>query len=196
MQSAILDYSIEATSAAAFEAVSLAEAKAQCRVLHDSDDTLLSRLISAAREQVEKDAGLAIAERTYRQTIDQFPCDDFIELKRRPVQSVESVKYQDGDDAEQTFSTSAYSLDTGRAAVLLDYDASWPATRAGRNAVTVEFTAGYADADSVPELANHAILMLLAHWYAVPEAEVLGVSTEIKQGYERIIRLLMRGHYP
>lgn len=194
----ILDYSLEATSDASFEPVSLSEAKAQARVVHTADDTLISRLISAAREQVEKDTGLAIAERTWRLKRDQFlNSEDHIPLPRVPLASVQSIKYQDASDVQLTWSSANYEVDAGRGAVLLKYNATWPATRAGRNALEINFTAGYASAAAVPELVNHAILLLVAHWYAHPEAEVLGtISTEIKQGYDRIVRLLKKGRYP
>lgn len=195
---ALLGYSVAPVGDPAFEAVTLAEAKAQARVLHDADDTLLTRLLTAARELVEEDAGLAIVERTWRQRLDQFPaCEDYIEIKRRPLQSVESITYQDADDAEQTWDDDEYTVDTDRTppAVLLGYDEDWPQTRDGRNAVTINFTAGYADADSVPALAKQAILLLTAHWYAHPEA-VGTVGQEIALGYERIIRLLRKERYP
>lgn len=192
----ILDYSIVATGDPAFEAVTLAEAKTQARVTHDADDTLFEdTLIPAAREQFEKDTGLAIVERTFRQTHDQPPCGDVSELKRWPVQSVETVLYKDGDDDQQTFSSDDYSVDTARGAVILNHDATWPATRVGRNTFEINFTAGYADAASVPKLAKQAILMLVAHWYANPEA-VGNAGGEMPLGYERIVTLLKRANYP
>lgn len=194
---ALLGYSVAPVGDPAFEAVTLAEAKAQARVLHDADDTLLTRLLTAAREQVEADAGLAIVERTWRQRLDQFPGEDYIEIKRRPLQSVESITYQDADNAQQTWDDDEYTVDTDRlrGVVLLNYDEDWPITRDGRNAVTINFTAGFPDADSVPALAKQAILLLTAHWYAHPEA-VGTVGQEIALGYERIIRLLRKERYP
>lgn len=196
----LLPYSVAPVGAAAFEAVSLAEAKAQARVLHDSDDDLLTRLLAAAREQVEEDAGLAIVQRTWRQTLDQFPaCDDYIEIKRRPLVSVQSINYQDADDDQQTWDDAEYVVDVDRqpGAVLLAHDADWPDTRDGRNAVTINFTAGFASAAAVPERAVQAILLLAAHWYAHPEAEIVGAaSREIKLGYDRLIRLLRKERYP
>ncbi len=196
----LLSYSLAPTDDPAFEAVTLAEARAQTRVTHTGDDALLEdQLIPAAREQLERDTGLAIVQRPYRLTLDQFPACDYIEVPKAPLLSVESVTYQDGDDQQQTLSPDDYRVDTGRrpGVLILDHDQTWPATRAGRNAVAIDFTAGPASAAAAPKLAKQAILMLVAHWYEHPEAEVMGtISTEVRLGYERIVRLLLGGRYP
>ena len=93
----------------ATEPVSLEEAKAQLRVMHTSEDTLISRLISAATRHIERIVDLSLTTRTYRLTLDAF--SDYIELPRGPVQSVTSVQYVDADGETQTVSTDFDSTD-------------------------------------------------------------------------------------
>jgi len=55
------------------EPVDLATAKNFLRVTTNNDDTLISALITAAREVVETFTGRSIATKTYRQSLDSFP---------------------------------------------------------------------------------------------------------------------------
>src|SRR5579863_8158039 len=55
------------------EVVTLAEQKGFLRVSTTQDDTLISTMISAAREQAEIFTNQAIAQRNYVQAMDSFP---------------------------------------------------------------------------------------------------------------------------
>jgi uncharacterized phiE125 gp8 family phage protein len=107
--------------------------------------------------------------------------DEFLEaiLPFGPVQSITQVKYIDSAGAEQTLSTSTYELDQDFDQVLLSYDQSWPSARAQKNAVWIDYWAGYFD-DSVspiqtleiiPQDLKHAMLMLLSDLYLSRESQ-------------------------
>ena len=76
-------------------------------------------------------------------------------------------KYVDENGSEQTLSSSLYSLDKESEPARLNpvYGESWKTTQTQNNAVTIEFTAGYADADSVPGAIKAAILLLVGFLY-------------------------------
>ena len=152
------------TPAATFP-VTLTEAKAQCRVLHASEDVYIGLLIEAAAAHIQEYTGRSVGAQTWKLTLDKF--FDEILLPRGPVQSVESVEYFDADGQEQTL-VSGWALDasTDPARILRDADASWPSTAERFDAVAITYDAG----GTSPADVKHAALLLVAHWYHNREA--------------------------
>lgn len=170
--------------------VSLAEAKAWCRLEEDDNsfDVVLTGSIRAATAWVEQYCGISIMERTWRLWLDRF--SDSIELARGPVISVSSVKYVDGDGLAQTLSSSAYALDlVSRPQWLVRVsDASWPATLDTVNAVYVDYVAGYQELPATHEDLKIAIQMLVANWFANPEAVNVGnITSEMPFGVQSLV---------
>ena len=66
-------YSLERTIDATVEPVTIAQAKAQCRVVTDQDDALIAMLITAARQHCEKQTGRSFLQQTWRLSLDRFP---------------------------------------------------------------------------------------------------------------------------
>lgn len=166
------------------EPVSLAEAKLHLRVDDDitSDDTLISALISAARQKVEIETRRALVTQTQVLKMDRFPSGEsaVIELPNPPLQSVSAVQYVDQNGDTQTLAAADYIVDTASepARITPAYNTFWPLTRAQINAVTVTFVAGYAPgsgsptdyAANVPQALKAAIKLLVGHWYENREA--------------------------
>lgn len=135
----------------ASEPVTLAEAKLQLRVDGTDDDTLISSLISAARERCEQIIGRSIMPQTWEYVRDCFPICD-ISLMWPTLISVTSIKYIDAENNEITLPVEQYLVDKdnepGR--VMIAPGFTWPSTASIPNAVRVRYQAGYADAGSVP----------------------------------------------
>jgi hypothetical protein len=173
----------------AVEPVTLAELKAHLRITESAEDAYLTTLIVVARVTLESITRRTIARRTVQLFMDFFPCNhdewwdgvrdgsmtelngrgNFFTIPRPPLVSVQSIKTYDDADASATFSASNYYVDTasdnllGR--VALRSGGVWPTALRTRNAVEVNYTAGYADG-LVPAPLKHAILVLAAHAYA------------------------------
>jgi len=150
--------------------ISLAEAKAHLRVLHDDDDAYITALIDAATQHLEGRDGIvgrALVTQSWEYRIDCFPACGRIELPLPPLQSVASVTYVDQDGALQTLSTDVYMAETSTIVgmIRLKYDQQWPSTRYEPYAVRIAFTAGYGAAGAVPETLKSAIKLLVGHWY-------------------------------
>lgn len=151
--------------------VTISEAKVQCRVhaADSSQDAIIQQLLDAAIANMDGPDGMlqrALEPQTWLLMLDAF--SDAIELPLRPVISVDSVRYFDGNGAEQTVDPAIYTVDLASETqwVVRNAGANWPATQAGVNMVTVEFTAGYMGAldsntyvPAVPAAIRQAIMM-------------------------------------
>jgi uncharacterized phiE125 gp8 family phage protein len=161
----------------ATEPVTLAEAKLLLRIDHADDDTLIEGLITAAREQCEHIIGRSLLEQTWEKVMDSFP-NKPVELFYPPIIEVESVKYVDSNTGvETTLASDRYRTDVDSEPGLLglsqfDY---WPATQDVSNAVRITYTAGYADADAVPQSIKNWIKLAVAHLYERCDTEGSGV---------------------
>lgn len=156
--------------------VSLAEAKADIGIESSDWDSKLELDIAAAVAMVEEWTGRSLAEQTWQLTLDDFA--DEIELPKGPVTGVSFIKYRDEARAEQTLGSSTYITDlvSDPQRIVLDPDASWPATAKIPNAVTVQFVTGYS---SAPALLKKAVLFTVAAWFRDRESGQLpaGVIT-------------------
>ena len=159
------------------EPLTLAEAKAQCRIDIDDDDTLIAGMIQAAREYCEAIDWRSYLTQTIELWLEAWPGDDEIELPLPPLQSVTSVEYYDTDDVKYTLTASDYYVDTisepGR--VVLKNLKTWPTTSLrDYNAICVTYKAGWTTQAAVPQAIKQAMLLLIGHWYENREATTLG----------------------
>ena len=182
------------TPPAAFP-VTLAEAKAQCRVDHADDDAILNRLIAAATSYLDARAGVlnrCLINQTWELTLDAFPPDE-IQIDLGPVQSIVDVNYDDPSGAAQSLVVTSYILDAASPTAWVVPQDDWPATIEAVNAVRVRFIAGYGGTSAaVPDAIRHAILMLVSHWYenreavGQPQAELPMAVTALLAPYRAI----------
>lgn len=187
----------EITTAPAVEPVTPQLAKLHSRVPGSAQDDLVGLWITAARELVEENSDRWLCPQTGVLHLDRFPCGVEPIALKPTVREVTSVEYIDTDGATQTLDAAIYHVDlTSTPPRIAPVPGeSWPTTEAGRMAsVSVTCELGFVDAASIPAVAKHAILLLVAHWYEHPEA-VGEVGAEIELGYGRLLNLLRwRGH--
>lgn len=164
-------------TAPAAEPVTLTEAKLHARIEHSADDTLVTALIAAAREQVEHETGRRLINQTWEQVLPAFA--DSMDLDTGPVSSITSVKYLDSDGAEQTLASTVYSLisESLPPRLVLNSGQSWPATYTSDNAVRIRFVAGYgADSTAVPQAIRAWMMVRIASLYAQREEHASGLT--------------------
>lgn len=170
------------------EVITLSEARLHLRLDTEGsppshpDDSIVSALIIAARENAESHTGLAIAESSYTLALDAFPIDA-IELFLSPVQSITSVTYVDSGGATQTLTNTKYQLDNYSSPAKLFPLEPWPATKVKPNAVLINFIAGFTDGSPnnypLPISLKQAMLIMIGTWYENRE------SIAEKETYER-----------
>lgn len=172
------------------EPVTLAEAKAQLRILDDaSEDDLIAAYIGAARDHVEKYTGTALITQTRTLKVPNFSA--LQSLSAAPLQSVTSITYLDTAGEEQALSTDVYEavIDGLEASIRLKVGQSWPAVRPVSDAVRATVVCGYGDTGAeVPAPIRQAMLLLIGHWFATREAVNVGnIVTEMPMGVEALL---------
>jgi uncharacterized phiE125 gp8 family phage protein len=135
------------------EPISLEEIKRDLRIVHVDADDSLTRMMAEARQFLETRLQSRFLTQTWEFVIDAFPVAE-IRLPFGPVQSIVSVKYDDGVGIEQTIPPANYYLDNASFRVApepwLFPTEAWPATLAAVNAVRIQFICGYTAAALVP----------------------------------------------
>ncbi|MGB6119246.1 MAG: head-tail connector protein [Mesorhizobium sp.] len=172
----------------AAEPVTLADAKAQLRIGHNSEDEFIAGLIRAARAEVEAQTGMALIDQSWRLALDRWPRDCLVMLRRYPVREILSVTVYGPDGEAMLVDPADYEADLiGRPARLHVKEATAPVRRL--NGIEIDFLAGFGEAGAdVPDLLKRAILVLVAHWYefrAVYGAQDQPVS--VPPGFDRLI---------
>ena len=173
------------TTPPASEPVTLAEAKAQCRVelAFTDDDAILTTFIAVARRAAEKHTGVGIIPQRWTLTLAQFPpWSGHIELPKGPVISIDSVTYLDTNGATQTLDPATYVWVRDELAdrLSLAYNKVWPVTYGQANAVTIAFTIGFVvDITAIPLVAavpddlKAAMLLMIGDLYRNRESQII-----------------------
>lgn len=153
--------------------ISLAEAKVNCSV--DAEitdwDALITGLIEAATSLLDGYPGIlgrCLVTQTW-----QVTADDFDRCMRLPMPaSSVVVKVRDAAGQLATVTATDYSLlSDGRGSYVRFKDAyAYPGDLAEAEAVILDFTAGYGDAEDVPAAIRQAMHLLVAHWFSNREA--------------------------
>ncbi len=174
------------TTPPASEPISLSDAKAHLRVTINDDDSLITNLITATRMICEEFTTRALITQGWRLWLDEFPGDSmswwdgmhqgaaskltvkrFITLPRAPLQSISAVTVYADDDSSTVFSPTLYFVDNaaepGRLA--LRNSASWPTPQRMSNGISIDFTAGYGAASTVPQALKQGMLAHVAQLY-------------------------------
>jgi uncharacterized phiE125 gp8 family phage protein len=162
------DWDQELKTAPSIEPVTATEAKLHCKINTSDDDNEVTILIQAARKYAETYTGRQIITAHWYFKGSAFPSGDIV-LPKSPLQTVTSVKYNDLNGDQQTFSSGSYTVvtpnhDLGR--IVLNYGEDWPTARSETHSIIVEYKAGYGDATTdVPENMRAAILMMILGMY-------------------------------
>lgn len=167
----------------ATELATLTEAKSHLRVDSNHDDSLITSLITVAREYCENVTRRALATKTIELILDDFPNSDYLELPMSPVQSVTSIKYKDSVGTETTWGSGNYitNLDDTPAVIRPVFGGSWASfTPYPSGAVRIRYVAGHkSDGVTLPISIKQSILILICHLYENREATTQKALSEV-----------------
>jgi uncharacterized phiE125 gp8 family phage protein len=159
-----------------------------------AEDELLSGLIRAAREEVERATGLALIEQSWRLVLDCFPRSGRVTIPLHPVREILSVTLYGSEGEASLLDPACYEADTLSRPARLHFTAP-PAPLRAMNGIEIDFSAGFGEAGTdVPDLLRRAMLLLVAHWYEFRAG--LGPSDQpvsYPAGYERLIAFYRAG---
>lgn len=192
------------------EPLTLAEVAQHLRVDIQDDNDLITNLIVAAREHVEKVTARSFVTRTLDFYRDQFPGikpyidTPAIELSRPPLIAVTSLAYTDTYGTVRTWTPSGTDLlnelgvlnahvdnvnEPGR--IVLAYSQIWPnQVLRTANAIKIRYTAGYGAATAVPQAAKSAMKLLVGTWYDNRESIINGrgiTSIPVSDGVDMLL---------
>lgn len=164
------------------DVLTLADAKQYLRVTFDDDDTQIADHIVAAIQNIDgRDGwlGRAIGVQIWELRLPEF-CDRGdreIKVPLPPLISIDSVKYYDANDVQQTLSADDYEVvgvgGFGKARLVLKSGKAWPGLGKRAENVVVQFTAGY---EHVPRPILMALKRQVASMYEYRETVVVNAS--------------------
>lgn len=181
--------------------ISLADAKLHIRVDQPIEDDYVTKLITAAREHVEDYLQRTILEASWRYQIDRFPIgiipqintiaisgsNQSFNLPRPIATGVSSFTYFDSDNIEQALveDTDFIFHPYGLIKSFVEPIGLWPTTFDRKNAVTIEFDAGWIET-KVPFKIRQAILIVIGDMYEQRQSDVFGMSVNATKAMEKL----------
>lgn len=172
------------------EPITLAEAKAHCKISDTTEDGYLTRQIRAARRFGENYSGLSFLTQKREIKLDAFPCG-VITIPYGPVQTVTSFTYIKTDETTGTLVLNTdFRQSTNAGVTRLEAISSWPSTNVQIDAVTIQYTCGYTDTgeDYLPEEIPEAVGKTVARMYEKRGDEDSGpvLTDEIRELYDSV----------
>lgn len=183
----------EVTTAATFDAITLADARLQVKEPSNitAEDDLLKEYIKYAGKQVEHYTNRVIGTSTLKAYTDCWPDGDFITINRNPVTSISSVKYYNSSNVLTTLSEGTdYYVDTVSAPARI-YMVNKPSLYERPNAIEIEFVAGYSNISSVDSRIKQAVRLLVseAKMYRTDFA-VGNIISQLPRGVKDLVNTL------
>jgi uncharacterized phiE125 gp8 family phage protein len=186
--------SAELITAATSEPLTLDQAKAQLNIATNNNDhdLELSDLIAQAREQWEGDTDTVCCTSTWRVRSEYM--QDALKLPKRPIQSIESIKYYDGSNTLVTLTTDFYNFDAPKREIKRQFLKVFPVSLYRWDAWETIYVCGFSkDGSLVPAIAKRAMLLLVGYYF---EQRGDADSQNDLKAYEKLVARFMRGDYP
>ncbi len=163
--------------------VTIEEAKLHMRNLSDAENPTIYTMIKAATmhlDGINGVLGVALLQQTWKLVAPDWPCGS-LRLPIAPVRTIDSIKYFDSSNSEQTIDPLSYDLfeDVIGPIVVFKPTAILPAAYVRPDAIQVTFAAGYENRAAIPTPIKQHILELVANMFENREKTVVGQSINV-----------------
>ncbi|WP_366944240.1 head-tail connector protein [uncultured Pelagimonas sp.] len=184
---------LERVSGPSQNVIEIEDARDHLRILDQDNDSEIQAAISAATAYLDVDEdgfgglGFPLVSQQWKLRVPGF-AEVMTRLPFARVTSVDAIDVIGADDVPASVPPPDYMLTgSGRLKqVVLTSGASWPNVADRPDAVTIRFTAGWADVDAVPGDIKAAARLLIGHFFENRTAVADGPSAEIALGVERL----------
>jgi len=169
------------------EPITLAEAKAQLRILSDDEDAVVTSAIIDARGWIENYTGLVLTRREVTEVLRGFGDS----LATWPIVSIDAVDYVDGDGTEQALPDTDFFAQIARRPARI-VAPRWPRLYDG-SAVAITMTAGFATAEAIQLFSPNiirAMRILVAGFFN--DRETGGLAGDVEVSAKRLLRSFKR----
>jgi len=178
------------------EPITIADVEQQIRFSVTGQESHIEHLITSVREMCEGITRRSLIVKQEILTLDFFPCNrGYVELPGPPLRSVESIKYLDTDNVEQTLPTAEYKVVFNSrkpeqpSYIIPAYNYSWPTALNESDSITINYTCGYGsifnsvsnlyEVNEVPKAIKQWMLINIANLYEHPETIQVGTRIQM-----------------
>jgi uncharacterized phiE125 gp8 family phage protein len=180
-------------TAPTYEPISVADVAEYLRVDNvNADQSLISALITAARQYLEQYLNRPIAMQTLEEALTGWANPIVLDSS---LQSVTTIKYLDVNGAEQTLAANQYLVDTYAepAQITPAYNVTFPDLYAVPNNIKVRYVAGYTSGSSpntnpLPNPLRFAMMLVIGDLYANREAAVTGTTYTVNPTVQNLLQ--------
>lgn len=156
------------------EVVTLQRAKQHLKIDGDDSNDIITLYLKAAVRKCEDYRQAAIMSAQH-----ELYANDFygtMSLQKFPVSAINSVKYYDENDEQQTVDSSEYRLQSFLQPCVLEFDSSfeYPDLSTRQYPVVINFNAGYTSASSVPATIQLGVLNTLGTFNEIRQISLVG----------------------
>lgn len=148
------------------------------RVTGTDQDGVITRMINAAADMIERETWFVFGSRSYVGYFDDFPPEAI--FHKYPVSAVSSVTYYDTNNAQQTLSTSDYWTDLTSDHARIYFENAPNVYDDRYDAVQINFTAGYANWYDYPDDYVQLLMIVVHDLYDNRMTNMMGNNSQVQ----------------
>lgn len=177
------------------------DVKAHLRIAGDDQDETITALAKAALSMVDghkKLLGRALLTQSWSISVSAPNSAGAIFLPCPPFQELTEITYYDADGEEQTATLDEFRVTSGPdwAFVTPRPGYRWPTTESRLDAITIEYTCGYAATfEKLPDDLQSAVRLLTGHFFENREATTAQDLKQLPFGVQALLGPYVLGFY-